>query len=171
MPSSSLSSGGSNPRRGISALDDPSVGHDTIEMGAAAVRHLPYDRSGAGVQRCQPKARPVYEGCIRGRSRVRIDDQWHQTGMRRRNLPLLSGQKTSPCFTTRCRTPYTTIRTSSVGSCATGRRAYYNPRLDLSVLSRHEDVSACLRNHDQLVNTTGDDVGRHPCPVRPRSTW
>jgi cytochrome P450/ferredoxin-NADP reductase len=35
---------------------------------------------------------------------------------------------------------------------------YYNARRDLWVVSRYEDVSACLRNHDQLVNIMGDDV-------------
>jgi cytochrome P450/ferredoxin-NADP reductase len=35
---------------------------------------------------------------------------------------------------------------------------YYNPRRDLWVLSRYEDVRACLRNHDQLDNSMGDDV-------------
>ena len=35
---------------------------------------------------------------------------------------------------------------------------YYNPRRDLWVVSRYEDVKAGLRNHEQLVNTLGDDV-------------
>jgi cytochrome P450/ferredoxin-NADP reductase len=35
---------------------------------------------------------------------------------------------------------------------------YYNARRDLWVVSRYEDVSACLRNYEQLVNTMGDDI-------------
>jgi cytochrome P450/ferredoxin-NADP reductase len=35
---------------------------------------------------------------------------------------------------------------------------YYNARRDLWVVSRYEDVSACLRNYEQLVVTMGDDV-------------
>jgi cytochrome P450/ferredoxin-NADP reductase len=39
---------------------------------------------------------------------------------------------------------------------------YYNPRRDLYVVSRYEDVRACLRNHEQLVNALGDDMdGSH----------
>jgi len=29
---------------------------------------------------------------------------------------------------------------------------YYNMRRDLFVVSRYEDVSACLKNHEQMVN-------------------
>ena len=39
---------------------------------------------------------------------------------------------------------------------------YYNERRDLYVISRYEDVSACLRNHEQLVNALGNDIdGTH----------
>ena len=39
---------------------------------------------------------------------------------------------------------------------------YYNERRDLWVLSRHADVSAALRNHEQLVNALGNDIdGTH----------
>lgn len=39
---------------------------------------------------------------------------------------------------------------------------YYNERRDLWVVSRHEDVQACLRNHEQLVNKFGNDIdGTH----------
>jgi hypothetical protein len=35
---------------------------------------------------------------------------------------------------------------------------YYNRRRDLWVLSRYDDVKACLTNHQQFVNTMGNDV-------------
>jgi cytochrome P450 len=35
---------------------------------------------------------------------------------------------------------------------------YYNRRRDLWVLSRYEDVKACLVNHQQFVNTMGNDI-------------
>ena len=39
---------------------------------------------------------------------------------------------------------------------------YYNERRDLYVISRYADVSACLRNHEQLVNALGNDIdGTH----------
>jgi cytochrome P450/ferredoxin-NADP reductase len=39
---------------------------------------------------------------------------------------------------------------------------YYNERRDLYVISRYEDVSACLKNHEQLVNGLGNDIdGTH----------
>ena len=39
---------------------------------------------------------------------------------------------------------------------------YYNARRDLWVVSRYEDVSACLRNHEQMVNALGNDMdGTH----------
>jgi len=39
---------------------------------------------------------------------------------------------------------------------------YYSERRDLYVVSRYEDVSACLRNHEQLVNALGNDIdGTH----------
>ncbi|MEQ6901854.1 cytochrome P450 [Nocardioides sp. YIM 152588] len=39
---------------------------------------------------------------------------------------------------------------------------YYNERRNLWVVSRYEDVRACLRNHDQLVNKYGNDIdGTH----------
>jgi cytochrome P450/ferredoxin-NADP reductase len=39
---------------------------------------------------------------------------------------------------------------------------YYSPRRDLYVVSRYEDVKACLRNHEQLVNALGNDMdGTH----------
>lgn len=39
---------------------------------------------------------------------------------------------------------------------------YYNERRNLWVVSRHADVKACLRNHDQLVNKFGNDIdGTH----------
>ncbi len=39
---------------------------------------------------------------------------------------------------------------------------YYNARRDLWVVSRYADVSACLRNHDQMVNALGNDMdGTH----------
>ena len=38
----------------------------------------------------------------------------------------------------------------------------YNARRDLWVVSRYEDVSACLKNHTQLVNAFGNDMdGTH----------
>jgi cytochrome P450/ferredoxin-NADP reductase len=39
---------------------------------------------------------------------------------------------------------------------------YYNVRRDLFVVSRYEDVSACLKNHGQMVNALGNDMdGTH----------
>ena len=39
---------------------------------------------------------------------------------------------------------------------------YYNARRDLWVVSRYEDVSACLRNHEQMINALGNDMdGTH----------
>ena len=39
---------------------------------------------------------------------------------------------------------------------------YYNERRDLFVISRHADVQACLRNHEQMVNALGNDIdGTH----------
>lgn len=39
---------------------------------------------------------------------------------------------------------------------------YYNERRDLYVVSRYADVSACLRNNEQLVNALGNDMdGTH----------
>ena len=39
---------------------------------------------------------------------------------------------------------------------------YYNARRDLWVVSRYEDVKACLRNHEQMVNALGNDMdGTH----------
>ncbi len=39
---------------------------------------------------------------------------------------------------------------------------YYNPRRDLYVVSRYEDVKACLRDHEHLVNALGNDMdGTH----------
>jgi cytochrome P450 len=39
---------------------------------------------------------------------------------------------------------------------------YYNARRDLYVVSRHADVSACLKNHEQMVNALGNDMdGTH----------
>ncbi len=39
---------------------------------------------------------------------------------------------------------------------------YYNARRDLWVVSRYADVSACLKNHEQLVNALGNDMdGTH----------
>jgi cytochrome P450/ferredoxin-NADP reductase len=39
---------------------------------------------------------------------------------------------------------------------------YYNARRDLYVVSRYEDVRACLRNHEQMVNALGNDMdGTH----------
>jgi cytochrome P450/ferredoxin-NADP reductase len=39
---------------------------------------------------------------------------------------------------------------------------YYNPRRDLWVVSRYADVSACLKNHEQMVNALGNDMdGTH----------
>jgi cytochrome P450/ferredoxin-NADP reductase len=39
---------------------------------------------------------------------------------------------------------------------------YYNERRNLWVISRYADVSACLRNHEQLVNALGNDIdGTH----------
>lgn len=39
---------------------------------------------------------------------------------------------------------------------------YYNARRDLYVVSRYADVSACLKNHDQMVNALGNDMdGTH----------
>jgi cytochrome P450/ferredoxin-NADP reductase len=39
---------------------------------------------------------------------------------------------------------------------------YYNAHRNLYVVSRYEDVSACLRNHEQLVNALGNDIdGTH----------
>ena len=35
---------------------------------------------------------------------------------------------------------------------------YYNPRRDLWVLSRYEDVTACLTDHQRFVNSMGNDV-------------
>ena len=35
---------------------------------------------------------------------------------------------------------------------------YYNPRRDLWVLSRYEDVTACLSDHQRFVNSMGNDV-------------
>jgi cytochrome P450/ferredoxin-NADP reductase len=40
--------------------------------------------------------------------------------------------------------------------------AYYNERRDLWVVSRYDDVKACLSNHDQMVNKYGNDIdGTH----------
>jgi cytochrome P450/ferredoxin-NADP reductase len=39
---------------------------------------------------------------------------------------------------------------------------YYNERRDLFVVSRYEDVRACLKNHEQMVNALGNDMdGTH----------
>ena len=39
---------------------------------------------------------------------------------------------------------------------------YYNARRDLWVVSRYEDVKACLRNHEQMINAFGNDMdGTH----------
>ncbi|MDX6296525.1 MAG: hypothetical protein QOI51_382 [Nocardioidaceae bacterium] len=39
---------------------------------------------------------------------------------------------------------------------------YYNPRRDLWVVSRYEDVKACLRKHEQMINALGNDMdGTH----------
>jgi cytochrome P450/ferredoxin-NADP reductase len=39
---------------------------------------------------------------------------------------------------------------------------YYNARRDLYVISRYQDVRACLRNHEQMVNALGNDMdGTH----------
>ena len=39
---------------------------------------------------------------------------------------------------------------------------YYNARRDLYVVSRYQDVRACLRNHEQMVNALGNDMdGTH----------
>jgi cytochrome P450/ferredoxin-NADP reductase len=39
---------------------------------------------------------------------------------------------------------------------------YYNARRNLYVISRYEDVRACLRNHEQMVNALGNDMdGTH----------
>ncbi len=39
---------------------------------------------------------------------------------------------------------------------------YHNPRRNVYVVSRYEDVKACLRNHEQLVNALGNDIdGTH----------
>jgi cytochrome P450/ferredoxin-NADP reductase len=39
---------------------------------------------------------------------------------------------------------------------------YYNRRRDLWVVSRYEDVSACLKNHEQMINALGNDMdGTH----------
>ncbi len=39
---------------------------------------------------------------------------------------------------------------------------YYNERRDLWVISRYQDVRACLHNHDQMVNKYGNDIdGTH----------
>ena len=39
---------------------------------------------------------------------------------------------------------------------------YYNARRDLYVVSRYEDVRACLKNHQQMVNALGNDMdGTH----------
>src|SRR3954452_162894 len=39
---------------------------------------------------------------------------------------------------------------------------YYNERRDVYVISRYRDVSACLKNHEQLINTLGNDIdGTH----------
>ena len=39
---------------------------------------------------------------------------------------------------------------------------YYNARRDLYVVSRYADVSACLKNHEQMVNALGNDMdGTH----------
>ena len=39
---------------------------------------------------------------------------------------------------------------------------YYNARRDLWVVSRYADVSACLKNHEQMVNALGNDMdGTH----------
>ncbi|MGK5111397.1 MULTISPECIES: cytochrome P450/oxidoreductase [unclassified Geodermatophilus] len=39
---------------------------------------------------------------------------------------------------------------------------YYNERRDLYVVSRYEDVSACLKDHEHLVNALGNDIdGTH----------
>ena len=47
---------------------------------------------------------------------------------------------------------------------------YYNARRDLCVVSRYQDVRACLRNHEQMVNALGNDMdGTHDSMVR--ATW
>jgi cytochrome P450/ferredoxin-NADP reductase len=39
---------------------------------------------------------------------------------------------------------------------------YYNERRDLYVVSRYADVSACLKNHEQMINALGNDMdGTH----------
>src|ERR1700709_1767143 len=39
---------------------------------------------------------------------------------------------------------------------------YYNARRNLYVVSRYEDVSACLKNHGQMINALGNDMdGTH----------
>jgi cytochrome P450/ferredoxin-NADP reductase len=39
---------------------------------------------------------------------------------------------------------------------------YYNARRDLYVVSRYADVSACLKNHEQMINALGNDMdGTH----------
>jgi cytochrome P450/ferredoxin-NADP reductase len=39
---------------------------------------------------------------------------------------------------------------------------YYNQRRNLWVVSRYEDVRACLRNHEQMINALGNDIdGTH----------
>jgi cytochrome P450/ferredoxin-NADP reductase len=39
---------------------------------------------------------------------------------------------------------------------------YYNRRRDLWVVSRYDDVKACLRNHEQMINALGNDMdGTH----------
>lgn len=56
---------------------------------------------------------------------------------------------------------------------------YYNAERDLYVVSRYADVSACLRNHEQMVNAFGNDIdGTHDsygvgmlvCQDQPRHT-
>lgn len=56
---------------------------------------------------------------------------------------------------------------------------YYNAERDLYVVSRYADVSACLRNHGQMVNALGNDIdGTHDsygvgmlvCQDQPRHT-
>jgi cytochrome P450/ferredoxin-NADP reductase len=39
---------------------------------------------------------------------------------------------------------------------------FYNAERDLYVVSRHADVKACLRNHEQMINALGNDIdGTH----------
>lgn len=53
--------------------------------------------------------------------------------------------------------PYETYRQLRVHA-----PVFYNAERDLYVVSRYEDVKACLRNHEQMINALGNDIdGTH----------